>query len=80
MVLRLIAYIKNKAPSLTRAQNGATRSWRFKKVATAGKVVFVSAQNALPKATAAGLTNISLVQQDEGSGKQLSLYAIDLSQ
>jgi hypothetical protein len=34
----------------------------------------------LPEATAAGLTNISVVQADEGSGKGLSIYAIDLGQ
>jgi len=46
----------------------------------AGKVLFTSAQNMLPQAAAAGLTNISLVQADEGSGKGLSVYAIDLAQ
>jgi len=74
----LIRYIKGKA-NLTRAANGSARSWRFTPVTTAGRVVFTSAQNALAKAQAAGLTNLSLVQQDDGSGKQLSIYAIDLS-
>jgi 2',3'-cyclic-nucleotide 2'-phosphodiesterase / 3'-nucleotidase len=59
--------------------NGSDRSWHFVKVATMGPVTFTSAQNAIPKAQAAGLTNISLVQQDDGSGKMLSLYSIDLS-
>jgi 2',3'-cyclic-nucleotide 2'-phosphodiesterase/3'-nucleotidase len=74
----LIRYIKATA-SLTRAANGSARSWRFTPVTTAGRVVFTSAQDALAKAQAAGLTNLSLIQQDDGSGKQLSLYAIDLS-
>ncbi|WP_438022685.1 5'-nucleotidase C-terminal domain-containing protein [Sorangium sp. So ce233] len=74
----LIAYIK-EIGSLTRAANGSDRSWRFAEVSTAGPVTFTSAQDALPKAEAAGLTNISLLAQDDGSGKMLSVYAIDLS-
>jgi 2',3'-cyclic-nucleotide 2'-phosphodiesterase/3'-nucleotidase len=75
----LIRYIQ-KHPNLTRAANGSARSWRFTKVATAGRVVFTSAANALAKAQAAGITNVSLVQADDGSGKGLSIYAIDLSE
>ncbi|WP_348980470.1 5'-nucleotidase C-terminal domain-containing protein [Polyangium sp. 15x6] len=75
----LIAYIK-KIQNITRADNGSARSFQFTKVTTMGPVTFTSAQNALPKAQAAGLTNISLLQQDDGSGKLLSIYAIDLSQ
>ncbi|MCK6588917.1 MAG: bifunctional metallophosphatase/5'-nucleotidase, partial [Polyangiaceae bacterium] len=75
----LIAYIK-KVKDLTKVNNGSARSFYFTKVSTMGLVTFTSAQNALPKAQAAGLTNISLVQQDDGSGKMLSVYAIDLSQ
>jgi 2',3'-cyclic-nucleotide 2'-phosphodiesterase / 3'-nucleotidase len=74
----LIAYIK-KNPSITRVKNGSDRSWHFTLVTTAGPVVSSSAQNALPKAQAAGVTNLSLLQQDDGSGKLLSQYAIDLS-
>jgi 2',3'-cyclic-nucleotide 2'-phosphodiesterase/3'-nucleotidase len=74
----LIAYIK-KNPSITRVGNGSDRSFHFAKTTTMGPVTFTSAQNVLPKALAAGLTNISLVQQDDGSGKMLSVYAIDLS-
>jgi 2',3'-cyclic-nucleotide 2'-phosphodiesterase/3'-nucleotidase len=75
----LIKYIQ-KLGILTRLKNGSDRSWRFTKVTTQGPVIFRSAQNALPRAQAAGLANISLVQQDDGSGKGLSVYAIDLSQ
>lgn len=74
----LIKYIQ-KIGDITRAANGSARSWSFAKVATAGLVTFSSAQDALPLAEAAGLTNISLVEQDDGSGKQRSLYAIDLA-
>jgi 2',3'-cyclic-nucleotide 2'-phosphodiesterase/3'-nucleotidase len=74
----LIAYIKKHA-SISRASNGSDRSFHFTKTTTLGPVTFTSAQNALPKAQAAGLTAISLVQQDDGSGKMLSVYAIDLS-
>ena len=74
----LIAYIK-KIENLTRVENGSARSWRFARVTTMGPVTFTSAQNALPKAEAAGLTNLSLVAQDDGSAKMLSVYSINLS-
>ncbi|WP_437963770.1 5'-nucleotidase C-terminal domain-containing protein [Sorangium sp. So ce260] len=74
----LIAYIQ-QIEDLTRAEHGSDRSWRFAEVSTMGLVTFTSAQDALPKAEAAGLDNISLVEQDDGSGKRLSVYSIDLS-
>lgn len=74
----LIAYIKN-VKNITRASNGSDHSWRFTQVTTAGTVTFASAQGKLALATAAGLSNVSLFQADDGSGKGLSLYAIDLS-
>ena len=64
---------------MTRAANGSARSWRFKPVAIAGKVVFSSGQDKLQLAVDAGLNNIMLEQQDDGSGKNMSLYSIDLS-
>jgi 2',3'-cyclic-nucleotide 2'-phosphodiesterase/3'-nucleotidase len=64
---------------VTRAANGSDRSWRFRKVSTAGPVVFHSAQGKLALAQAAGLGGISVLQADDGSGKSLALYAIDLS-
>ncbi len=75
----VIDYLR-KNPRVTRAANGAARSWQFTKVATAGPVVFSSGPNALPVAQAAGLTNISLLAADDGSGKGTSKYRIDLSQ
>ncbi|RCW71695.1 bifunctional 2',3'-cyclic-nucleotide 2'-phosphodiesterase/3'-nucleotidase [Pseudorhodoferax soli] len=66
-------------PQVTRSNDGAARSWRFTPVATAGPVVFSSAPGALPVAQAAGLANISLLAADDGSGKGLSKYAVDLS-
>jgi 2',3'-cyclic-nucleotide 2'-phosphodiesterase/3'-nucleotidase len=74
----LIAYIK-RVGNLTRAQNGSHRSFRFAPVSLAGRVVFTSAQGALAKAQAAGLANVTLVQQDDGSGKGLSVYAVGLA-
>ena len=73
----LIAYIKAKK-NLTRAANGSHRSWRFTKVATAGLVTFKSAVGKLALARAAGLTNVSVLAADDGSGKSLSTYQIDL--
>lgn len=75
----LISYIKaNKA--ITRASNGAARSWTFTKVSTAGAVKFKSAPGKLALATAAGINGITQVLADDGSGKSLAVYAIDLNQ
>jgi 2',3'-cyclic-nucleotide 2'-phosphodiesterase/3'-nucleotidase len=74
----LISYIKS-AKNLTRAKNGFDRSWRFTKVSTAGRVVFKSAPGKLALAQAGGLANISVINNDDGSGKNLADYAIDLS-
>ncbi|MBR0564876.1 bifunctional 2',3'-cyclic-nucleotide 2'-phosphodiesterase/3'-nucleotidase [Azoarcus sp. L1K30] len=74
----LIQYIKDHQ-GITRASNGSSRSWTFSKVSTAGTVTFKSSQGKLALAAAAGLNNVSLVQDDDGSGKGLSVYAIDLS-
>ncbi len=74
----VIDYIR-KNPAVTRAGNGAARSWRFTKVATAGPVVFSSGANALGVAQAAGLAGVSVLAADDGSGKGTSKYAIDLA-
>ena len=74
----LIAYIKT-LKQLTRKDNGLARSWRFAKLSTAGPLTFKSAQGKLPVAVAAGLTNVSVFRADDGSGKGLAVYQIDLS-
>jgi 2',3'-cyclic-nucleotide 2'-phosphodiesterase/3'-nucleotidase len=74
----LIAYIKN-LKKLTLANHGSARSWRFTKVSTKGRVTFKSAPHKLSLATAAGLNNISSVNNTDGGTKNLADYAIDLS-
>lgn len=74
----VIDYIRKNA-KVTRAANGAAKSWSFTKVKTAGDVVFSSGANALSVAQAAGLANISLLAADDGSGKGTSKYKLDLS-
>lgn len=74
----LIDYIKTRK-NLTLAADGSARSWRFTKVVTAGPVIFTSGSGKLAVAQAAGLTNISVVKDDDGSGKGQGVYAIDLS-
>ncbi|WP_432377487.1 bifunctional 2',3'-cyclic-nucleotide 2'-phosphodiesterase/3'-nucleotidase [Duganella sp. P38] len=74
----LIAYIQ-KTKELTRARNGATRSWRFAPVAVKGPVVFRSAPGLLELARDAGLTGVTQLKADDGGGKGYALYAIDLS-
>ncbi len=74
----VINYIRAN-PHITRTQWGASRSWRFTRVNTAGDVVFTSGQNALPVAQAASLDNISLLMADDGNGQARSLYRVDLS-
>ncbi|MBV8247892.1 MAG: bifunctional 2',3'-cyclic-nucleotide 2'-phosphodiesterase/3'-nucleotidase [Comamonas sp.] len=75
----VIEYVR-KNPLITRAANGSAKSWRFTKVATAGPVVFSSGVDALSVAQAAGLNGISVLAVDDGSGKGMSKYQIDLSQ
>lgn len=74
----VIDYIR-KNPAVTRAANGAAKSWRFAKAMVAGPVVFSSGANALAVAQAAGLANVTLLVADDGSGKGVSKYAVDLS-
>ena len=75
----LIAYVRS-AKQLTRAANAAHRSWRFTPVKTAGQVVFSSAPGMVGLAREAGLHNVTQVAPDDGRGKGMALYAIDLSQ
>jgi 2',3'-cyclic-nucleotide 2'-phosphodiesterase/3'-nucleotidase len=74
----LIAYVKKVQP-LTRAAHGSARSWRFTKVTTAGPVVFSSAANKLALATSVGLANVTGGTVDDGTGKGLAVYTLDLS-
>jgi 2',3'-cyclic-nucleotide 2'-phosphodiesterase/3'-nucleotidase len=75
----LIAYIRS-ARTLTRAANGAQRSWRFAPVKTAGPVVFHAPPGKIDLARAAGLAGVSQLRADDGQGKGFALYAVDLSQ
>ena len=74
----LIDYIKS-VKNLTLNAHGADRSWRFTKVTTAGPVTFKSAVGKLALAVNAGIDNVSVKAADDGSGKNLSVYQIDLS-
>ena len=73
----LIAFIR-ATKTLTRAANGAARSWRFAPVRTAGPVVFHSAPGQLALAKEAGIDNVRELQADDGKG--FGVYAVDLSQ
>jgi 2',3'-cyclic-nucleotide 2'-phosphodiesterase/3'-nucleotidase len=74
----LIAYIR-QAGRLSRADNGASRSWRFAPVAVKGPVLFHSAPGVIGLAQEAGLDNITLLKADDGAGKGYALYQVDLS-
>ena len=74
----LIAHV-TRQKNLTRAANGAARSWRFAKVATRGPVVFHTAPNMIELAKAAGIDNVMQLKADDGAGKGFALYQIDLS-
>lgn len=74
----LIAYITQEK-QLTRAKNGAARSWRFAKATTKGPVVFHTAPKVLDLAQAAGIDNVTLLKADDGAGKGFALYQLDLS-
>ena len=74
----VIEYVR-KNPQITRAINGAAKSWRFTKVTTDGPVVFSSGIGALSVAQAAGLSGVTVLMADDGSGKDTSKYQLDLS-
>lgn len=74
----LIEYVRN-ARQLTRKEHGSARSWKFARVETAGPVVFRSAPGLVDLAREAGLTNVSQLKEDDGGGKGMALYAVDLS-
>ena len=73
----LIAYIR-KAATLAKATNGSDRSWHFTRVATAGPVQFTSAPGNAALAAADGIPGVTQVQADDGTGKNLAVYQIDL--
>lgn len=74
----LIDYVR-RAKRLTRAEHGAARSWRFTPVRTAGQVLFHSAPGLTALAHEAGLRNVTQLKADDGGGKGMALYAVDLS-
>jgi 2',3'-cyclic-nucleotide 2'-phosphodiesterase/3'-nucleotidase len=74
----LIAYVK-AAHTLAQATNGNDRSWHFTRVTTAGPVQFTSAPGNAALAAADGIAGVTQVQADDGSGKGLAVYQIDLS-
>ena len=49
------------------------------KLSTAGLVVFKSAPGKVAVAQAAGINNVRELRADDGSGKGLAVYQIDLS-
>ena len=71
----LIDYIRRN-PSLTFAEHGSTRVWRFTRVTTAGPVIFRSGPNQLALAAAHGIAGITkYAENTDGTWS----YAIDLS-
>jgi 2',3'-cyclic-nucleotide 2'-phosphodiesterase/3'-nucleotidase len=73
----LIAYIK-KAVTIAKATNGSDRSWHFTRVTTAGPVQFSSAPGNAALAATDGIAGVTQVLADDGTGKGLALYQIDL--
>ncbi len=74
----VIEYIKS-ARTLTRAANGSARSWRFARLSTAGPVVFHAPPDKIALARQAGIDNVTQVAADDGRGKSLAVYQVDLS-
>jgi 2',3'-cyclic-nucleotide 2'-phosphodiesterase/3'-nucleotidase len=74
----LISYIRD-VQKLARKVNGMQRSWRFAPVRTAGPVVFHAPPGMLKLAEDAGVAGVTPLRADDGSGKGLALYAIDLA-
>ena len=73
----LIAYIR-KAVTLAKVTNGSDRSWHFTRVTTAGPIQFLSAPGNAALAATDGIPGVTQVQADDGSGKNLAIYQIDL--
>ncbi|MEP6506132.1 MAG: bifunctional 2',3'-cyclic-nucleotide 2'-phosphodiesterase/3'-nucleotidase, partial [Betaproteobacteria bacterium] len=73
----LISYIQ-AAHALAKATNGADRSWHFTRVATAGPVQFTSAPGNAALAATDGVPGVTQVLADDGSGKGLAVYQVDL--
>ena len=74
----MIDYIKARK-NLTLAADGSARDRGFTKVTTAGLVTFTSSSGKLTVAQTACFFSISVVSNDDGSGKGQGVYAIDLS-
>lgn len=74
----LIAYIR-KAQTIAKATNGNDRSWHFTRVTTAGPIQFLSAPGNAALAATDGIPGVTQVQADDGTGKTLAIYQIDLS-
>ena len=75
---QVIEYIKG-ARTLTRAANGSARSWRFAKVSIAGPVVFHAPPGKIALARQAGIDNVTQIAADDGRGRNLAVYQVDLS-
>jgi 2',3'-cyclic-nucleotide 2'-phosphodiesterase/3'-nucleotidase len=73
----LIAYVK-KAATLAKVTNGSDRSWHFTRVTTAGPVTFTSAPGNAALAATDGIAGVTQLRADDGSGKGLAVYQIDL--
>ena len=50
-----------------------------RKVATAGPVLLHAPPGRLAQARAAGIDNLTQLREDDGQGKGLALYGVDLS-
>ena len=74
----LMNYIRART-TLTRVTNGSDNSWHFTPVTTAGPVRFTSAPGNAALAATDGIKGVTQVQADDGSGKGLAVYQIDLS-
>jgi 2',3'-cyclic-nucleotide 2'-phosphodiesterase/3'-nucleotidase len=74
----LIAYVR-QSKQLTRAANGTQRSWRFAQVKTAGPVVLRAPSQMLGVARDAGVTQVAQERGDDGLGRGMGTYRVDLA-
>ena len=74
----VVAAYLHKLPSVTRAVNGAARSWRFVPVTTSGPVVLRSTAGKLAVAQTSGITSVT-AQGAALDASGYALYTIDLS-
>jgi 2',3'-cyclic-nucleotide 2'-phosphodiesterase/3'-nucleotidase len=74
----VVDFVK-RSKRLTLQTHGSARSWNFTSIKTNGLVVFHAPPGKGDIATAAGLNPVEEIQADDGSGRGMALYQVQLA-